>query len=78
MNCSPPGSFVHGVLQATILEWVAIPLSREFSQPRDQSQVYRIARVLYHLSHQGSHLCTPHHLTPLSGILAALRTAIKY
>ena len=28
MNCSPPGSSVHGVLQATILEWVAIPFSR--------------------------------------------------
>ena len=28
MNCSPPGSSVHGILQARILEWVAIPVSR--------------------------------------------------
>ena len=29
MNCSRPGSFVHGIPQARILEWVAIPFSRE-------------------------------------------------
>ena len=32
---SPPGSSVHGILQARILEWVAIPFSRESSQHRD-------------------------------------------
>ena len=31
----PPGSSVHGVLQASILEWVAMPSSRGSSQPRD-------------------------------------------
>ena len=31
MDCSPPGSPVHGILQARILEWVAIPFSRGFS-----------------------------------------------
>ena len=35
MNCSPPGFSVHGILQPRILEWVAIPLSRESFQPRD-------------------------------------------
>ena len=34
---------VHGILQARILEWVAIPLSRGSSQPRDRTQVSRIA-----------------------------------
>ena len=34
MNCSPPGSSVHGILQARIVERVAIPFSREYSQPR--------------------------------------------
>ena len=34
---------VHGILQARILEWVAFPFSRGFSQPRDQTQVSRIA-----------------------------------
>ena len=34
---------VHGILQARTLEWVAFPFSRESSQPRDQTQVSRIA-----------------------------------
>ena len=43
MGCSPPGSSVHGNLQARILEWVAISFSRGSSQPRDGTQVSRIA-----------------------------------
>ena len=43
MDCSPPGSSVHGILQARILEWVPIPFSRESSQPRDQTRVSCIA-----------------------------------
>ena len=39
MDCSPPGSPVHGILQARILERVAISLSRRSFQPRDQTQV---------------------------------------
>ena len=35
MDCSTPSSSVHGILQARILEWVAMPSSRESSQPRD-------------------------------------------
>ena len=35
MDCSPPGSPVHEILQARILEWVAIPFSSGSSQPRD-------------------------------------------
>ena len=34
MDCGPPGSSVHGILQARIPEWVAIPFSRRSSQPR--------------------------------------------
>ena len=40
---SLPGSSVHGILQARILEWVAVPFSRGSSQPRDQTQVSCIA-----------------------------------
>ena len=40
---SPPGSSVHEVLQARILEWVAMPSSRGSSQPRDQTLVSHIA-----------------------------------
>ena len=35
MDCSPPGSSVHGILQARILEWVVVPFSRGSSQTRD-------------------------------------------
>ena len=42
-DCSPPGSSVHGILQARILEWVAISFSRGSSQLRDQTQVSCIA-----------------------------------
>ena len=41
--CSPPGSSVHGILQARILEWVAIPFSRVSVQPKDWNQVSCIA-----------------------------------
>ena len=39
MDCSHPGSFVHGILQARILEWVATPFSRASSRPRDGTRV---------------------------------------
>ena len=35
MGCSPPGSSLHMIFQAKILDWVAIPFSREYSQPRN-------------------------------------------
>ena len=55
MDCSLPGFSVHGILQARIQEWVAIPFSRESSRPRDLSWVSCIGRqILYPLSHQGS------------------------
>ena len=38
-DCSPPGSSVHGILQARILEWVAMPSSRGSSWPRDRTHV---------------------------------------
>ena len=41
--CSPPDSSVHGILQARILEWVAIPFSRDSSWPRNWTWVYYIA-----------------------------------
>ena len=37
--CSPPGSSVHGILQARILEWVAISFSRRSSRPRDRAHI---------------------------------------
>ena len=40
MDCSPPGSSVHGILQARILEWVAMPSSRGSSRSRDWSHIF--------------------------------------
>ena len=39
MDCSPPGSSVHGIIQARILEWIAIPISRGSFRPRDGSPI---------------------------------------
>ena len=41
--CNPMDHIIHGILQARILEWVALPFSRGSSQPRDQTQVSCIA-----------------------------------
>ena len=56
MNCSLPGSSVHGIFQARILEWVAILFSRGSSPTRDQNLgfLHCCRHILYHLSHQGS------------------------
>ena len=43
VDCSSPGSSIHGILQVRILEWVAISFSRGSSQPRDWTWVPRIA-----------------------------------
>ena len=45
MDCSPPGSSVHGIFQARILEWVAISSSRGSSQSRDQTCISYIGRL---------------------------------
>ena len=58
MDCSPPGSSVHGTLPARILEWVAMPSSRGSSWPRDWTGIFYVSctggRVLHHWCHQGS------------------------
>ena len=42
MDCNPPGSSIHGIFQARILEWVAISFSRRSSRPRDWTRVSHI------------------------------------
>ena len=52
MDCSPQGYSVHGISQATILVWVAIPFPMESSRPRDQTRVSCVScidrQILYH------------------------------
>ena len=58
LDCSPPGSSVHGILQARILEWFAMPSFTGSSRPRNQSWISCIAgryrQILYHQNHLGS------------------------
>ena len=56
IDCSPPGSYVHGIIPARIPEWVAISSSRGIS-PTQGSNLHLLqwqADYLYHLSHLGS------------------------
>ena len=43
VDCSPPGSSVHGILQARIVDWVPVPFSRGSLQPGDQTWLFCIA-----------------------------------
>ena len=45
VDCSPPGSSLHGILQARMLEWVAMPSSRGSSPPRDRTHVAFVSFV---------------------------------
>ena len=56
--CDPMDYTIHGILQARILEWVAIPFSRGYSQPRHQTQVFHIAAGRF-FSKQLSHKESP-------------------
>ena len=52
MDCSLPGSTVHGILQARILEWVAILFCRDLPDPN--LDLLHCTEILYHRSHQES------------------------
>ena len=65
MDCSLPGSSVHGILQARILEWVAVPFVSGSSQPRNRTGVSCHCRwILYQLSYQRSPYKLNHYLIP--------------
>ena len=54
MGCSWPGSSVHGILQARILEWVAVSFSRgNFLTQGSNLGLLHYRQILYHLSHPG-------------------------
>ena len=55
MDCSPPGSSIHGILQAWILEWVAIPLSRDFPDPEIKPRFPALKADSLPSEHQGAH-----------------------
>ena len=54
MDCSPPGSSIRGILQARILDWVAIPFSRGIFLTQGSNWGFlHCSQILYHLSCQG-------------------------
>ena len=59
-DCGQPGSCVHGILQAKILEWVATPFFRGSSPPRDQAWVSCIGRRILYLCPAERFLREPH------------------
>ena len=76
--CSPPSSSVHGIIQARILEWVAIFYSRGSSQPWDWSLISYIGRCfLYQLSHQGSPIAWDHEHALASVALYRVRRILR-
>ena len=54
LDSSPPGPSVHGIFQARILEWVAVPFSKRSSQWGSNPGLPHYRQILYHLSLQGS------------------------
>ena len=56
MDCSPPGSSVHGIFQARILEQIAISSSRGSPRPRDPNSHLPCRWILYHWATWGAHL----------------------
>ena len=69
MDCSLPGTSVHGIFQARVLEWVAISIFRGSSQPRDWSHLcYASCLCRWVLYHRG-HLEAPMvHINVLVGV----------
>ena len=64
MDCSPPGSSVHGILKARILEWVAMPYSRGSFRPRDQTRLLCLLpcrQILYHWVIREAQVCAWKH-----------------
>ena len=55
LDCSLPGSSVHGILQARILEWIVIPFSRGiFPTQESNPGLQHCSQILYQLSYEGS------------------------
>ena len=67
MDCRPPDSSVHGILFTRILEWVAIPFSRESSQPREKTQGSCIAGRFFTI--WATREALPHHSTDILVLL---------
>ena len=71
MDCSPPGSSVHGTLQARILEWIAVLSSRGSSRPRDRARISYVSCFVWQV---GSLPLAPHRKPQLSLVRSVKRS----
>ena len=80
MNCCSPGSSVHGILQPRILEWVAFPFSRGYSQPRDRTQVSCIAGRHFNLwaTRESNGIGSAHFSSPSLQQINFLWSSVEY
>ena len=77
MDCSPPGSSVHGIFQAKILEWVAIFLLQGmFPTQGLNSHLLHCRQILYCLNHQEAH--TSLYQNPRGSALGRLGSCLAY
>ena len=77
MDCSPPGSSIHGIFQLRVLEWVSISFSRGSSWLRDRTWVSCIAgRRFYRLSHHGNSFIKKNEILPFVAIWVELEMII--
>ena len=68
VNCSPPGSSLHGILQARVLQWAPFPFSGTLSDPGIEPALLHCRQILYHLSHHCMQIAPPAWLAPLSPV----------
>ena len=66
MDCSLPGSSVHGIFQARVLEWVAISFSEDLLNPGNPGLLH-YKQTLYRLNHHGNHVVNRHEFKQTSG-----------
>ena len=78
VDCSSPGFSVHGILQARILEWVAISFSRGSSQPRDRTQISCIAGRFFTRWATREAQGSRHSSNPLSSFILTTGTLITW
>ena len=78
VDYNPPGSSVHGVLQARILEWIAISFSRGSSQPRDQTWMSCMQADSLCLSQQGRFFMSDAQLLSTHRVIFGLLLCARY
>ena len=81
-DCSPPGSSVHGLFQASILEQVGVSYSRGSSQPRDWTHVSYVScigrQILHHCRHLGSPWSSRRRARPSHSLISLCRPSDSF